>query len=186
MELLLYATFATLSAAFGFAAFAQVKALFHFFRYCAATPGQGGLFMKWEAVFAIMAMAIMGSLFALEGRAQANPIVGTWSWTRAANKCTEVYDYRADGTFEVASGAEKASGRYEIAPTPDGKGFFMLKHRMQETNGGRDCSDAGVQPGDYDKPYSIYVIFHPAAPIHLMCAKASLAQCLGPLRRVTH
>jgi hypothetical protein len=132
----------------------------------------------------IVIVAVLASLAAVDAGAQVHPIVGKWTWTRSVNNCTEEYEYWVDGSFDVVSGAEVASGKYEVSRTPDANGFFTLKGQTLKTNGGRDCSDSGVQPGDYDKPYTVYVIFHRAQPIHLVCQEPSLEQCFGPLRRV--
>jgi hypothetical protein len=130
---------------------------------------------------ALLTVALAGLLpFSMAG--QAPPIVGKWSWTRSANNCTETYEYRADGTFDVTSGAEVASGKFEISPTPDANGFFALKSQTLKTNGGRDCSDSSGQTDD--KPYTVYVIFHAAQPLHLVCEKPLLENCFGPFRRV--
>lgn len=128
--------------------------------------------------------ALITCFAVVDAVAQVHPIVGKWTWTRSINNCTEVYEYRADGSFGVTSGAEVASGTYEISPAPDANGFFTLLGRTMKTSGGRDCSDSGTQPGDYDKPYTVYIIFHRAQPIHLVCYEASLEKCFGPLRRI--
>ena len=128
--------------------------------------------------------AVFASLAAFDASAQVHPIVGKWSWTRSDTNCTEVYEYRNDGSFNVVSGAEVASGKYEISSTADAKGFFTLTGHDLKTNGARDCSDSGVQPSDYDKPYTVYVLFHAAQPLHLVCQEPSLERCFGPLRRV--
>lgn len=47
------------------------------------------------------------------------PIVGKWTWTRSANNCTEVYDYRADGTLHVVSGEEESDSTYRLSARPD-------------------------------------------------------------------
>ena len=128
--------------------------------------------------------AVFATVAAFGASAQVHPIVGKWSWTRSDTNCTEVYEYRPDGSFNVVSGAEVASGKYEISRTPEANGFFTLKGHDLKTNGGRDCSDAGAQAADYEKPYTVYVVFHGTQPLHLVCQEPSLERCFGPLRRV--
>jgi hypothetical protein len=132
----------------------------------------------------IVTGAVFATVAAFDAIAQGHPIEGKWTWTRPDTNCTEVYEYRPDGSFNVVSGAEVASGKYEISRAPDVKGFFTLTGHDLKTNGGRDCSDSGVQAGDYDKPYTVYLLFHAAQPIHLVCQEPSLERCFGPLRRV--
>ena len=138
--------------------------------------------MQTLKALALVATA-SASLLPLSAAAQAPSIVGKWSWTNSANHCTEAYEYRADGSFDVTSGAEVASGKFEISAKPDAKGFFTLKTRTLKTNGGRDCSGSNGQVDD--KPQTMYVVFHAQQPAHLVCDKPSLESCLGPYRRVT-
>lgn len=135
---------------------------------------------RWKVVLGILA-----SVWFVDATAQVPSLVGEWTWTRSVNSCTEVYDYRADGTFSVSSGEELASGSYEISKAPDDNGFYTLKGRTLKTNGGRDCSDSGTQPTDYEKPYTVYLIFHRTQPLHLVCKEPSLQLCFGPLRGVS-
>jgi len=130
---------------------------------------------------AIFILCVIGCA---EAAAQGSPLVGKWTWTRSDNNCTETYDYRADGSFSALSGQEVASGTYEISPKPDGNGFFTLTVRTLKTNGAKDCSDSGPQPGQYDQPQTVYVIFHRAEPVHIVCMQRSLEACFGPLRRM--
>jgi len=111
-----------------------------------------------------------------------HPIIGKWTWTRSTNKCTEVYDYRPDGTLYVVSGAEQSTTKYQIAGKPDAHGFYELKGRLVKTNGLRDCSDS--PPGGPAKPYTLYIIFHHSEPQYLACQSAGLDHCFGPLTRV--
>lgn len=139
--------------------------------------------IRWAALSRYVGTFLWLAL-ATHALGQVHPLVGKWTWTRSINSCMEVYQFRADGTFDVVSGEEVASGRYEISRAPDANGFFTMKGQTFKTNGARDCSDPGSQPGDYDKPYTVYVVFHSAQPLHLQCYEPSLEKCFGPLRRV--
>jgi hypothetical protein len=130
-------------------------------------------------------IAILWLVLAPHAIGQMHPLFGKWTWTRPENNCTEVYQFRADGTFDVVSGEEVTSGKYEISFTADANGFFMMKGQTLKTNGARDCSDPGSPPGDFDKPYTVYFIFHRTQPMHLQCYEPSLEKCFGPLRLVT-
>jgi outer membrane biogenesis lipoprotein LolB len=55
------------------------------------------------------------------------PIVGKWTWTRSANNCTEVYDYRADGTLHVVSGEEESDSTYRLSARPDAGAGSVLR-----------------------------------------------------------
>ena len=132
----------------------------------------------------VAAFALAASVFTIGAAAQVHPIVGKWTWTRSVNNCTEVYEYRADGSYDVTSGEEVANGSFEISREPDANRFFVLKGKILKINGARDCSDSGSQPSDYDKPYTVYVIFHRTQPLHLACYEPSLDKCFGPLRRI--
>lgn len=112
-----------------------------------------------------------------------HPLLGKWTWTRSVNNCTEVYEYRADGTFDVVSGEEVASGTFEISSKPDSKGFYTFTGRTLKTNGKKDCSDSAVPMPADQKPYTNYIVFHRTEPMHIVCYQPVLEQCFGPLRR---
>ena len=89
------------------------------------------------------------SFFALTGAAETqsvktalHPLIGKWQWTRTENKCTEVYDFKADGTVPVTSGEEKTENTYRVSPEPDSGGFYQLTLKVNKDFGGKDCSDS--------------------------------------------
>ncbi len=134
----------------------------------------------------ISALLLSGSLMA---HAVTEPlptvrhqIVGKWQWTRSTNNCTEMYDYRADGTFYTRSGAEETSNTYSISERPDANGFYELKAQLVKSNEAQDCSDGA--PNNDTAPFTIYILFHKTQPLHLVCQTPTLNQCFGPLRRV--
>jgi hypothetical protein len=134
-------------------------------------------------------LCVICSLFAYvavaappETKLMPHPIVGKWTWTRDTNNCTEVYDYRPNGTLYVTSGAEIATVEYSISGHKDANGFYELKGLNRMTNGAQDCSDS--PPEGEAKPYTIYIIFHLTQPLHVVCYTPALEQCFGPLKRV--
>ena len=114
--------------------------------------------------------------------ARSHPLLGKWQWTRAANQCTEVYDFRADGTAQVLSGTEKTGNVYTITPQPDAAGFYLLTMKTVKDQGGKDCSDDTRD--SVGQSNTRYVMFEPSKDRHMVCATASPERCIGPLRRV--
>lgn len=111
-----------------------------------------------------------------------HPIVGKWQWTRSKNNCTEVYDYRADGTIFATSGAEESSSTYQIAEQPDADGFYQLTAELVKSNGAQDCSDD--PPNTDTAPYTIYINIHKARSSYLVCPTATWDRCVGPFQKV--
>ena len=109
-------------------------------------------------------------------------IVGKWTWTRTENACTEVYDYRADGTVHVESGTEITDNTYSIDPTPDRNGFFKMVLKVVKDYGGKDCADS--EEDSTGQEQAVYVLFHTSKPLHVVCRDPDLETCYGPLRRV--
>ena len=114
--------------------------------------------------------------------AKSHPLLGKWQWTRAANQCTEVYDFRADGTAQVLSGTEKTGNVYTITPQPDAAGFYLLTMKTVKDHGGKDCSDDTRDSVGLSN--TLYLMFEPSKDRHMVCATASPERCIGPLRRV--
>lgn len=112
-----------------------------------------------------------------------HPIVGVWQWTHAANKCTETYDFRPDGTARVRSGAERLDDTYQISSTPEGHGRYRLVMTTVKDHGGRDC--VGSDENATGKTTTGYVGFSPQLDMMIMCADATSNRCIGPLRRVS-
>jgi hypothetical protein len=116
--------------------------------------------------------------------ADADPaaIVGKWTWTRADNACTEVYDYRADGTLQVLSGSETTDNTYSIDAAPDKNGFFKMVLKIVKDHGGKDCADS--EEDNTGQEQVVYVLFHSSRELHAVCRDPNLEACYGPLRRV--
>jgi hypothetical protein len=109
-------------------------------------------------------------------------IVGKWTWTRADNACTELYEYRPDGTLLVESGAEKTDNTYSIASLPDQNGFFRMDLKIVKDYGGKDCADS--EEDSTGQEQTVYILFHSSRALHAVCREPSLEVCYGPLRRV--
>ena len=130
-------------------------------------------------VVAFFASSVVG---AAEGEPAGN-IVGKWTWTRADNACTELYDYRPDGTLHVQSGEEKTDNTYSITFSPEDNGFFKMRLKIVKDYGGKDCGDS--EENNTGQEQVVYVLFHSTKPLHAVCRDPSLDTCYGPLRRVT-
>ena len=113
--------------------------------------------------------------------AQAPPsIIGTWSWTQKSS-CTETYEFRANGTVSIVSGAERTENKYTLGP-PDNNGFFLLTMVITKDNRGRDCS--GSDEDDTGHTNVGYVQFHITGDALVICQTPARARCYGPMKRV--
>ena len=111
-----------------------------------------------------------------------HPLIGKWEWTRDVNKCTEVYEFRDDGTAPVLSGAEKTDNVYSVSANPDVNGFYRMTIRSTKDHGGKDCADddsdsTGIQSTNF-------ILFSPRRDQYVACYEANLEKCFGPFRRV--
>jgi hypothetical protein len=109
-------------------------------------------------------------------------LVGRWTWTRADVACTEVYDYRADGTYSALSGAEKTESRYTIAAKPNAQGFYRLDAEVVKDYGGQDCAQSSSD--DTGLRFTNYLFFAPSGRQYWACYSESKDDCFGPLNRV--
>jgi hypothetical protein len=137
--------------------------------------------MKTPRIACALLLTALSS-FAQSETPPNHPLVGKWGWTRSVNNCTELYDFRLDGTVPVVSGTERTDNEYSVSPLPDRQGFYRLTMRITKHFGGRDCSDTGNLPDD--KPFTNYVKFSPDYEQHIVCYEPSPQQCFGPLRRI--
>jgi len=115
------------------------------------------------------------------GPGETHPLVGKWRWTVKQNGCTETYDFRADGTAQVVSGAERSDNSFTVSREPDAKGFYKLDMTITKDHGGKDCSD--VDKDDTGQRHTNFLLFEPTREMYQSCADASLGQCFGPLKR---
>jgi hypothetical protein len=134
--------------------------------------------MKAALLFA-MATVMVAAAHAQDSG--ANRILGKWTWTRAENGCTEVYDYHADGTLQVQSGAEKTDNTYSMASSPDENGFFRAVLKVVKDYGGKDCGD--TEEDNSGQEQIVYILFHSSKALHAVCREPNLDACYGPLHR---
>jgi hypothetical protein len=113
-----------------------------------------------------------------------HPLYGKWTWTRAENNCTEVYDFRPDNTSRVTSGEETGESRFTISEKPDVQGFYRVVDVVTKTNGKAGCDGAagGSPVGD---TATIYVFIRPSRNEMVICEQPSFDACFGPLRRIS-
>ena len=110
-----------------------------------------------------------------------HPILGKWQWTNARNGCTEVYDFRPDGTAPVTSGAEITENTYPVSEAPDASGFYVLTMFTVKDNGGKDCGDDATDNTSMENV--IYLLFEPKFTEFIICVEPKVESCFGPLRR---
>ena len=113
--------------------------------------------------------------------ASDHPLVGKWQWTRKRSQCTEVYEFRPDGTAPILSGAERTDNIYTVSAAPNEAGLYRVTLRTTKHHGGRDCSDAGGDPNFSE--ITLYVYFETSERMAI-CYEPSAKRCYGPLRRV--
>ena len=107
------------------------------------------------------------------------PLVGTWSWTGGENRCTEVFDFRPDGTAYVISGAERTENRYALSSKPGPAGRKRLVMTATKYYAGKDCSGKTEDPTG--KPITSYVLFLPGRTQMIVCSDETSEACFGPL-----
>lgn len=111
-----------------------------------------------------------------------HPLIGKWEWTRSSNACREVFEFRADGTVPVTSGAERTENAFTVVEEAELAEFYRVTIRTMKDYGGKDCGD-----DDSDSTGLVtvsYVVFNPSRTEYLACANVKLENCFGPLRRV--
>lgn len=110
----------------------------------------------------------------------SHPLVGVWRFALPDGSCTETYLIRADGSTLVSSGLERTESAFDISLEPDAQGFYAWTDRIVKTNGKADCgggiSSVGLQS-------TIYVRMSPKHDRMILCAQATLRNCIGPLVR---
>ena len=128
---------------------------------------------------ALAVMVVLAASVAVS--ASAPPLVGRWQWPHA-NGCTEIYEFRSDGTARVTSGDETTDERYELSPSAEGKGRYKLTMTTVKDHGGKDC--VGSVADTTGKSTTGYVEMNSTADVMVFCVDATSAKCMGPLRRV--
>jgi hypothetical protein len=136
---------------------------------CAAAPGtsenaKSGAIPKLQSVQAVDA---------------THPIIGRWKWTREDQGCSEVYDYKADGSLIIQSGDERTENIYTIAKTPDDRGFYKVTIKVITDFRGRDCMNN--DDDDTGNEASSYIVMNRGKTIYAMCQQPSTERCFGPM-----
>jgi hypothetical protein len=108
-------------------------------------------------------------------------IIGKWKLTLPNTACTEIYNFRADGTTSVNSGEEYGESVYRISSFPTAKGFYILNDKVTKTNGGKSCSGSTIPIGH---EVTMYISFHPSGNMFIICESESFDACMGPLERI--
>lgn len=111
-----------------------------------------------------------------------HPLIGKWTWTRSANNCTEIYDYRSDGTAPVSSGTEKTDNVFSVSDMPDANGFYLMTIKTTKDYGGKDCGDD--ESDNTGMESTNYILFNRDRSQYIACMQPTLDKCFGPLRRV--
>lgn len=136
-----------------------------------------------NATLALAAGALCLTALAQSRRPSSqHPVLGAWQWTDSRNNCTEVYDFRPDGTVPVVSGDERSDNTYTISETPDAQGFFTLTMFTVKDYGGKDCGDDETDNTSMENV--IYLLFEPRLTEFIICSEPRVEACFGPLRRV--
>ncbi|CAG1000038.1 hypothetical protein PLCT2_03019 [Planctomycetaceae bacterium] len=133
-------------------------------------------------VFAVTTSAVFGAPINPIRPPIGHPLVGKWQWTRSANNCTEVYDFRPDGTAPVVSGAERTDNVFKVAARPDPNGFYRVTIKVLKDYGGKDCGDDESDSTGVES--TSFLLFNPTHNEHLACLEAKPDKCFGPLKRV--
>lgn len=108
-------------------------------------------------------------------------IIGTWTWKRRENSCSESYAFRPDGTVSIVSGDERTEGRYTYSRTEQSEVRALLTLTTTADYGGRDCADSKEDStGQSD---TVYVLFNRQRTEILVCGSVAGQDCFGPLRR---
>src|SRR5688572_21406985 len=71
--------------------------------------------LRGRASFAVIAVLVCCAEIGEAQVPSGHPLIGKWQWTREQNNCTEMYEFRADGTVPVVSGTERTDNTYTVA-----------------------------------------------------------------------
>lgn len=114
-------------------------------------------------------------------RSVIHPLIGYWESVDQNTGCKETYQFNSDGTGEFTSGKEVTKVTYEADPQPNLNGFFKLKHTVQSSNGGDDCTQAKSAVKELQ---TSFILFQPDGYSYIACDSddASLVNCFGPMK----
>jgi hypothetical protein len=139
----------------------------------------------WRGIAGVLLAASAAAVPAADGSkplAGQPSIVGAWEWTRKSNQCAERFDFRPDGTLQVASGERRTDSTYRLAWAPEPNGRYRLTLVVTRESGGRDCT--GVDADRSGRQREMFVLFGQSHQTMIVCESPAGADCLGPLKRV--
>lgn len=110
----------------------------------------------------------------------SHPLHGKWEIFLPDERCSEVYDFRPNGTRVHTSAEESGQSAYTISKTPS-LGFNELEDRITHSNGKSDCSGGSSPVGS---KAILYIRFNSNLDQMIMCRDPSLANCFGPFMRL--
>ncbi len=128
---------------------------------------------------ALLAMSVLSTAAIAQDATDNTPLYGTWSWTHAENRCTEVYDFRRDNVAYVISGGERTENAFALSSRPGQAGRRRLVMTTTKYYAGKDC--AGHAEDSTGKPTSSYVLLLPGRRQMILCADEASDNCFGPL-----
>jgi hypothetical protein len=111
-----------------------------------------------------------------------HPLLGSWTWVTFGGSCTETLRFQANRRVLGTSGEEVTEKQYEVAATPDARGFYRLQETVIRQNDKKDCS--GVMAEGPGEQSTRFIQFSPQGDQMLVCQSAALTACFGPLKRL--
>jgi hypothetical protein len=109
-----------------------------------------------------------------------HPLIGVWRIDVPGTGCHELYDFRADGTLAVTSGAQAAKTEIHVDAAPSDGGFYRWVDKVVHDNGKPDCMG---QVGQVGHTATHYITFHPSRRQFMLCRKPAMDECIGPFIR---
>jgi hypothetical protein len=111
------------------------------------------------------------------GRPSEPAVVGKWSL--ATGRCPNSYEFRADGSFYVVSGAERLSGSYLWQALSPPSATLVVTRTVTAANGRPDC--VGAVFGAMGVPQTRFVSISSVDRSMKICSDATLKMCFGPM-----
>jgi len=141
--------------------------------------------LRTLSFFAILlcSFALAQAAKPLSSAALPHSLSGVWSWTLKDKQCTEILEYRANGTSANTSGVERTQSHYEVSPMPSLLGFYRIDETVTESNGEPDC--AGDVHEVTNEPVTRFIQLSPKHDLLIVCRTETLKECFGPLKRMT-
>jgi hypothetical protein len=109
-----------------------------------------------------------------------HPLIGVWRIDVPGTGCHELYDFRADGTLAVTSGAQAVTTEIRVDAAPSDAGFYRWIDKVVQDNGKPDCMG---EVGQVGHTATHFITFHPSRRQFMLCRKPSMDECIGPFLR---